>query len=128
MKIHLYLVKKKLSEKEFLALKSDFELTYGDYTEQNLAKFRQDKEGLSDKQIRLRELDAYIAQNVGNKNTINNEVLETLGVTNAEKSKLKGIKNMAVEDLLKQLYIINADIPTYNSLLASLKPNTDYEG
>ena len=119
--------KKNLSEQEFLDLKSDFELTYGDYNDQNLAKFRQDKEGLSDKQIRLRQLDAAIATNVDNKTQVNNSMLEELGVTDTEKRQLRGIKNMTVEDLLKQLYVINADTGTYDSLLASLEPNRDFE-
>lgn len=119
--------KKKISEQEFLDLKSDFEFTYKDYNEQNLAKFRQDKEGLSDKQIRLRQLDAYIAQNVDNNNRITNDMLKTLGVTEKEKEQLKGIKNITVEDLLRQLYVINSDSRTYNSLLASIEPNRDFE-
>ncbi len=119
--------KENLSEQEFLALKSDFELTYGDYNEQNLAKFRQDKEGLSNEQIRLRQLDAYIAQNVGNNKRTTNDMLKTLGVTEQEKRQLKGIKNITVEDLLRQLYVINSDSGTYDSLLASIEPNRDFE-
>jgi len=119
--------KKKLSEQEFLALKSDFELTYGDYNDQNLAKFKQDKEGLSDKQIRLRQLDSAVALNIDNKGKVNDSVLEELGVTEKEKSKLKGIKNLTISELLKQLYVINADTGTYDSLLASLEPNRDFE-
>jgi len=119
--------KKKLSEQEFLNLKSDFELTYGDYNDQNLAKFRQDKEGLSDKQIRLRQLDSAVALNIDNEGSVNDSVLEELGVTDTEKRQLRGIKNMTVKDLLKQLYVINADTGTYDSLLASLEPNRDFE-
>lgn len=119
--------KKKLSEQEFLDLKSDFELTYGDYNDQNLAKFRQDKEGLSDKQIRLRQLDSAVALNIDNKGSVNDSVLEELGVTDTEKKQLRGIKNLTISDLLKQLYVINAGAGTYDSLLASLEPNRDFE-
>jgi len=119
--------KKKLSEEEFLALKSDFEFLHKDYNDQNLAKFRQDKEGLSDKQIRLRQLDSAVALNIDNEGGINDSILQKLGVTDTEKRQLRGIKNLTISDLIKQLYVINADIGTYDSLLASLEPNRDFE-
>ena len=107
--------------------KEEYRLQYGDYNEQDLAKFRQDKEGLSDKQIRLRTLDAYIPMYKDSNEKASSETLSILNVTDEEKSKLKGIKNITISELLKKLYVINADIGTYDSLLASLEPNRDFE-
>ena len=54
-------------------------------------------------------------------------MLKTLEVTEQEKRQLRGIKNITVKDLLRKLYVINSDIGTYDSLLASLEPNRDFE-
>lgn len=108
--------------------KEEYRLAYGDYTEQNLAKFRQDKEGLSDKQVRLRTLDAYIAQYKDSTMKMTEAILDQLNVTSEEKNKLTGIRTKTVGEVLKDLYIINSSSNTYNSLLASITTNTDYEG
>ena len=61
-----------ISAAEFKKRKTEFESVYGDYTEQNLAKFRQDKEGgVSGKEAVSRVLEKtisnYAAGDLGDK-------------------------------------------------------------
>lgn len=89
---------------------------YGEYTEQNLAKFRQDEEGLSDQEKRSRVLEKNISnfaaiekgnRQVGEDFDNINQLKEFFELTDKEVKKLKGWKYKTFNELIRELHKIN---------------------
>jgi len=107
-----------ISFKEHEKRKTEFEQTYETYTEQNLAKFRQDKEGRSEQEDRTRALENLAfntnANNEGNKpakkvfNSLD-EIKTKYSLTEKELKELKGWKNKTINELLAELHRITTD-------------------